>query len=164
KSNMESDVYSFGIVSLELACGRKPIDPNATEGKRRMVEWVWNLYGTSKLLEAFDPKLSAENNEQEIEQLMIVGLWCAHPDPNLRPSIRQAIHVLNFEAPLPVLPSKMPVPTYLSPSGSRPLSYGTTVSERSWNQSLSYSYNTDSSKFTTSSTTCSSSASLLHTQ
>ncbi|KAJ8571121.1 hypothetical protein K7X08_038093 [Anisodus acutangulus] len=33
-----------------------------------------------------------------------------------RPSIRQAIHVLNFEAPLPTLPPNMPVPTYCSPS------------------------------------------------
>ena len=52
---------------------------------------------------------------QQMEHLMVVGLWCAYPDYKLRPSIRQAIHVLNFEAPLPVLPEKMPVPTYLPP-------------------------------------------------
>ncbi|KAM3238696.1 hypothetical protein T459_11699 [Capsicum annuum] len=46
---------------------------------------------------------------------MITGLWCAHPESNLRPSIRQAIHVLNFEASLPNLPMKMPVPVYYSP-------------------------------------------------
>ncbi|CAK9138197.1 unnamed protein product, partial [Ilex paraguariensis] len=97
-----------------------------------------------KLFKAADSKLSAEFDEQEIEHLMIVGLWCAHPDPNLRPSIRQVIHVLNFEAPLPVIPSKMPVPKYLSlsgytPTSSQPFSYGTTVSESSRNQSSSYS-------------------------
>ncbi|CAK9141675.1 unnamed protein product, partial [Ilex paraguariensis] len=88
QSSKKSDIYSFGIVSLELACGRKPIDHNATEGK---------------LLEAVDSKLSTNFDEQEIEQLMTVGLWCAHPDPNIRPSIKRAIHVLNFEAPLPDL-------------------------------------------------------------
>jgi hypothetical protein len=46
---------------------------------------------------------------------MIVGLWCAHPDVNLRPSIRQAIQVLNFEAGLPNLPPKKPVATYHAP-------------------------------------------------
>ncbi|CAK9153226.1 unnamed protein product, partial [Ilex paraguariensis] len=169
KYSKESDVYSFGIVALELACGRKPIDPNAPEDQIRMVEWVWNLYGMGKLFEAVDSKLFAEFDEQETEHLMIVGLWCAHPDPNLRPSIRQVIHVLNFEASLPVLPSKMPVPKYSSPSGYTPtssqlFSYGTTVSESSRNQSLRYSYNTDCPKFTTSSATFLSSDPLLHTR
>ncbi|KAM1012150.1 hypothetical protein ACFX2I_047365 [Malus domestica] len=49
-----------------------------------------------------------------MECLMIVGLWCAHPDYNMRPSIQQAIQVLAFEVPLPLIPSKMPVPTYLA--------------------------------------------------
>ncbi|GLT68228.1 hypothetical protein SLA2020_404800 [Shorea laevis] len=52
---------------------------------------------------------------KEMECLMIVGLWCAHPDQSLRPSIRQAIQVLNFDAPLPKLPKKMPVANYNVP-------------------------------------------------
>ncbi|XP_059647949.1 L-type lectin-domain containing receptor kinase IX.1-like [Cornus florida] len=169
KSSKESDVYSFGIVALEIACGRKPINLLAIETQSRLVEWVWDLYGTGKLLEAADPKLCADFDEQEIKCLMIVGLWCAHPDYNLRPSIRQAIHVLNFEAPLPILPSKMPVPTYFAPDpvnapiSSFPLSFDPTVSESNQIQYSSYSYNTDSSKFTTSSSTSSATASLLHT-
>ncbi|KAK2983192.1 hypothetical protein RJ640_018537 [Escallonia rubra] len=99
KASKESDVFSFGVLALEITCGRKPIDPEAAEGQIRMVEWVWELYGKGKLLEAADPKLSADFDQQEMEYLMIVGLWCAHPDNNLRPSIRQAIHVLNLEAP-----------------------------------------------------------------
>lgn len=46
---------------------------------------------------------------------MVVGLWCAHPDHAHRPSIRQALNVLKFEAPLPSLPPKMPVPSYFPP-------------------------------------------------
>ncbi|KAI8532466.1 hypothetical protein RHMOL_Rhmol11G0216500 [Rhododendron molle] len=78
------------------------------ECQMRMVEWVWDLYGMGRLLEAVDAKLGMNFDEQELERLMIVGLWCAHPDPNLRPNIRQAIHVLNFHAPLPILPSRQP--------------------------------------------------------
>ncbi|CAH2042939.1 unnamed protein product [Thlaspi arvense] len=66
--------------------------------KRRGKE---ELYGRRKVLEAVDLRLCEQFEEQEMEQLMVVGLWCAHPDHNLRPSIRQAIQVLNFEAPLP---------------------------------------------------------------
>ena len=70
-----------------------------------MVEWVWNLYGIGKFLEVADPKLCGVLNEQEMERLMIVGLWCAHPHSMLRHSIRQVIETLNFEASVPILPS-----------------------------------------------------------
>ncbi|KAJ6989712.1 hypothetical protein NC653_018262 [Populus alba x Populus x berolinensis] len=55
------------------------------------------------------------DDEKQAERLMIVGLWCAHPDHNLRPSIRQAIHVLNLEAATPDLPPKMPVAVFHVP-------------------------------------------------
>ncbi|KAH7517657.1 hypothetical protein FEM48_Zijuj09G0087800 [Ziziphus jujuba var. spinosa] len=90
-----------------------------------LVEWVWKLYGMEKVLEAADPRLCGEFDEQQMERVMIVGLWCAHPDHNLRPSIKQAIHVLEFEAPFPALPLEMPLPTYLPPSAPRS-NYGST--------------------------------------
>ncbi|XP_028093741.1 L-type lectin-domain containing receptor kinase IX.1-like [Camellia sinensis] len=169
KANKGSDVFSFGVVALEIACGRKPIDFKVPESQMRMVEWVWDLYGASRLLEAaVDLKICPDFVQKEMECLMIVGLWCAHPDHNLRPSIQQAIHVLNFEVPLPILPAKMPVPTYLAPpmnaSSLVSLTYGrTTISDSSQVHSSSYSYNTDSSKFTSSSAASSPSASLLYT-
>ncbi|KAF5814455.1 putative non-specific serine/threonine protein kinase [Helianthus annuus] len=46
---------------------------------------------------------------------MTTGLWCMHPDPELRPSIRQVSQVLNFETSLPIPPSKMPRASYLIP-------------------------------------------------
>ncbi|RLM74992.1 hypothetical protein C2845_PM15G21010 [Panicum miliaceum] len=45
----------------------------------------------------------------------VVGLWCVHPDSASRPSIRQAMNVLQFEAALPELPPEMPVATYGPP-------------------------------------------------
>ncbi|WMV50915.1 hypothetical protein MTR67_044300 [Solanum verrucosum] len=114
KASKETDVYSFGVVALEIACGRKPIDPKAEEHQVNIIDWVWRLYGMGNLREAVDPRLSSEFNEQEVEHLLMVGLWCAHPDNNCRPSIRQATQVLNFEAPLPTLPPNMPVPTNCS--------------------------------------------------
>ncbi|KAK3019460.1 hypothetical protein RJ639_005144 [Escallonia herrerae] len=108
QASKESDVYSFGILALEIACGRKPIDHETDESQTRIINWVWDLYGIGRILKAADTKLSGDFNEQEMETLMIVGLWCAHPVSNLRPSIKQAIHVLDFQAALPTLPAKMP--------------------------------------------------------
>ncbi|GKV19687.1 hypothetical protein SLEP1_g29912 [Rubroshorea leprosula] len=53
-----------------------------------------------------------------MECLLVVGLWCAYPSPIMRPSMRQAIQVLNFEADLPNLPSKRPIPNYDIPGTS----------------------------------------------
>ncbi|KAJ8765611.1 hypothetical protein K2173_014733 [Erythroxylum novogranatense] len=115
KASKESDVYSFGVVALEITCGRKPVDTKQEPSKVRLVEWVWDLYGKGQILEAVDQRLGRDFDEKELECLLIVGLWCCHPDFTLRPSIRQVINVLKFEAPLPSLPAKLPVPMYYAP-------------------------------------------------
>ncbi|KAF3956217.1 hypothetical protein CMV_018639 [Castanea mollissima] len=103
RASKETDVYSFGIVILEIACGRKPAEPYAKQDEIVMLEWVWELYGARNLLKAVDPRLGGDFDEPQMERLMAVGLWCAHPDYNARPSIRKAIHVLDFEVTLPIL-------------------------------------------------------------
>ncbi|XP_074326030.1 L-type lectin-domain containing receptor kinase IX.1-like isoform X2 [Apium graveolens] len=150
KASKESDVYSFGIVALEIACGRKVIEPNFDDSQMRLLQSVWSLYGTGELLQAADPKLCGDYDEQEMQRLMIVGLWCAHPDKNLRPSIRQAIHVLNLEAPLPILPPTMPVATYYAPLNMTlaplAIAYGQNVWKHRPGES-SGNYNTQSSSY-----------------
>ncbi|WJZ84276.1 hypothetical protein VitviT2T_003887 [Vitis vinifera] len=164
KASKESDVYSFGIVALEICCGRRAVETKAEENQIRLVEWVWDLYGVGKLLEAADPRLSADYDDQQMERLMIVGLWCAHPDCNARPSMREVMSVLNSEALLPLLPIKMPVPMYYAPPALQ-TSYSTSLSERNHTQfSNSSNGTTDSSKVSESSSTLSQSTSLLHTR
>nr|GMD02838.1 L-type lectin-domain containing receptor kinase IX.1-like [Ipomoea batatas] len=116
KTSKESDVYSFGIVALGIATGQRAILANDPEGVKTLVEWVWDLYGMGKLLEAVDPKLCGNFDEQEMEQLMMIGLWCAHPDSTCRPKISQALHCLKFLVQLPTLPPKMPKPFNVSSS------------------------------------------------
>ncbi|XP_042982976.1 L-type lectin-domain containing receptor kinase IX.1-like isoform X2 [Carya illinoinensis] len=163
RASKESDIYSFGIVALEIACGRKQIETKATEEAIMLVEWVWELYGKGKLLDASDPRLHGDFDRQEMERLMIVGLWCAHPDHALRPSIRKAIHVLDFEASLPILAPKMPVPTYLDPPvGPSSASSATASDQVQLSESTSHSIHTGSSQFNTSSTASSSATILLY--
>ncbi|XP_021754828.1 L-type lectin-domain containing receptor kinase IX.1-like [Chenopodium quinoa] len=115
KSSKESDVYSFGVVALEIACGRRPVESKEEPSKVSLIEWVWQLYGEGRLLDAVDETLKEGDCDiQELECLMIIGLWCCHPEHTFRPSIRQVINALNKESPLPNLPTKFPVPTYCS--------------------------------------------------
>ncbi|KAH7833237.1 hypothetical protein Vadar_004330 [Vaccinium darrowii] len=119
-------VVSSGVL---VASGRRAIFHEGEEDETRsLVEWVWDLYGREKLLEAADLSLGEDFYKHELERLLVLGLWCAHPNSKLRPSIREAIQVLNFEAPSPCLPSAMPVAMYVTPnfmakSSLFPLSY-----------------------------------------
>ncbi|TYK11131.1 L-type lectin-domain containing receptor kinase IX.1-like [Cucumis melo var. makuwa] len=118
RASKESDVFSFGVVALEIATGRVSRTSMEKESHKGLVEWVWDLYGSGQLLEGVDAKLQSNFDKKQVECLMIVGLWSAYPDPSFRPSIKQVIQVLNFEATVPNLPNKMPIPTYNAPSTS----------------------------------------------
>ncbi|GLT47417.1 hypothetical protein SLA2020_211170 [Shorea laevis] len=116
KASKESDIYSFGVVVLEIVCGRRSIEPRYDEDQASLVAWVWQAYGNHRLLDVVDMKLSTDFDMREMECLLIIGLWCAHPIRNMRPSIKQAMQVLNFEAALPNLPNEMPTPVYNIPN------------------------------------------------
>ncbi|KAJ9552067.1 hypothetical protein OSB04_016112 [Centaurea solstitialis] len=160
KASKESDVFSFGVVALEIACGRKSIDNKAPEMQISLVEWVRELYETGTLLEAADPRLGLDFEEEQIRCLMIVGLSCVQRESNLRPSMRQAIQVLNFEASLPTLPSNMPVESLApSMSSSEDVVYSF-VQNQSWNSVTKYG--NDFLQDTTTTTTTTTTSLLLH--
>nr|CAB3456836.1 unnamed protein product [Digitaria exilis] len=120
RAGPESDVYSFGVVLLEVACGRPPVvligqqdeEQHQVVGRERLVEWVWGLYGGGAVVEAADERMGGDFDRGEVERVMVVGLACAHPDSTLRPTIRQAVSMLQSEVTLPTLPGKMPTPKY----------------------------------------------------
>ncbi|KAE8795219.1 hypothetical protein D1007_29954 [Hordeum vulgare] len=97
---------------------------------RPSATWVWESYAKGTILEVADERLDGEFDEQEMERVMVAGLWCGYPDRSLRPSIRQAVSMLRFEMPLPSLLAKMSVPTYM-PEPSAEDSFGTSDASNS---------------------------------
>ncbi|XP_066325684.1 L-type lectin-domain containing receptor kinase IX.1-like [Miscanthus floridulus] len=157
-ASAESDVFSFGVVVLEVACGRRPM--SLLYGQKnavfRLVEWVWDLYGRGAALAAADERLKGEYDAAEVERVVAVGLWCAHPDPRARPSIRVAMAALQSNhGPVPALPAKMPVATYAVPLAS-PEGGGLSSYNASSSGMTSSSLTQSSSTTVTSQTSCSS--------
>ncbi|RCV15307.1 hypothetical protein SETIT_3G047600v2 [Setaria italica] len=101
-----TDVFSFGALALEVACGRRPI---GTEGRcNNLVEWVWSLHGEARVLDAVDPRLGGEFEEGEMRRALLVGLACSSPEPALRPGMRAVVQMLSGEADPPFVPAARP--------------------------------------------------------
>lgn len=107
KASKKTDVFSFGIVVLEIVCGRRAVDSTAQRNKIQLVEWVSDLYRTGTILEAVDHRLGSDYDEEEMMRLMTIGLWCVQPKPEDRPSMGQVGMVIRYESPLPKLHSLM---------------------------------------------------------
>ncbi|KAL3725572.1 hypothetical protein ACJRO7_030578 [Eucalyptus globulus] len=102
KATTSTDVFAFGVFSLEVTCGRKPIKQGDTEDVI-LVDWVLSCWDRGDILEASDPKLRAEFVEEEMELVLKLGLMCSHPNPSMRPSMRQVLQYLEGDLPMPEL-------------------------------------------------------------
>ncbi|XVF77076.1 hypothetical protein PTKIN_Ptkin14bG0010800 [Pterospermum kingtungense] len=98
KATEKTDVFSYGVVVLEVACGRRPIEREPNSQKMvNLVDWVWKLHSEGRIIEAADKRLNGDFKEEEMKKLLLVGLSCAHPDSDARPSIRRVLQILNSE-------------------------------------------------------------------
>lgn len=92
QASTKTDVYMFGILILEVMCGRRPLE----EGKPPLVEWVWQLMVQGQIVNALDERVRANGgfNVQEVERVLHLGLLCAYPEPQARPTMRQVVNIL----------------------------------------------------------------------
>jgi serine/threonine protein kinase len=109
KATPRSDVFSFGVLLLEVVCGRRPVILSEDAERMNLVEWAWELYTEDRLLEASDPKLEKGRSDVgEMEKVLKLGLLCCHPEPECRLDMRHVCRILESEAPLPDIPSLHP--------------------------------------------------------
>lgn len=97
KITEKSDVYSYGIVLLEVLTGMEPMDPRMPEGKH-IVTWVYEELRT-KLRDftcIVDQQLLLQSSTQAEEMLQVLGiaLLCVNPCPDERPTMRDVIAML----------------------------------------------------------------------
>lgn len=113
----KSDVYSFGVVVLEIMCGRKALDLSSSGSPRAFLitDWAWSLVKAGKLEEALDGSLVKDENfpssnpKSIMERFLLVGILCSHVMVALRPTIADALKMLEGDVEVPQIPDR-PMP------------------------------------------------------
>jgi serine/threonine protein kinase len=115
KATTNSDVFSYGILALEVVSGRHCFDTKVPEEQMILLDWVWKCYENEELFKVVDAKLMFNPLEEgRIRMALILGLLCTHPDSNARPTMGYVCQVLVGNANLPTLPLHKPVASYSS--------------------------------------------------
>ncbi|KAL7130103.1 hypothetical protein ABFS83_13G111400 [Erythranthe nasuta] len=91
---MKADVYSFGILTLEVVSGRSSANTNYRGAQKLLVEWAWELYEEGKLVDLVDPELE-EFEENEVVRYMKVALFCTQANASRRPLMSQVLEMLS---------------------------------------------------------------------
>ncbi|CAI9782362.1 unnamed protein product [Fraxinus pennsylvanica] len=101
KASKSTDVFAFGILLLEVACGRLPVTYEPDQNVI-LVDRILDCLRTGNIFDAVDPKLNSTYAVEEMELVLGLGLLCSHRLPEPRPTMRQVIRYLNKDEILPV--------------------------------------------------------------
>ncbi|KAK4265433.1 hypothetical protein QN277_026488 [Acacia crassicarpa] len=101
KSNTCTDIYSFGVFLLEIACGRRPIETQTLPEKVVLIDWVTECWEKGEICEVVDSRLGDEYVVDEAELVLTLGLLCSHPVSSARPTISSVVQYLDGDSELP---------------------------------------------------------------
>ncbi|CAI0474607.1 unnamed protein product, partial [Linum tenue] len=113
---VKSDVYSYGVVLLELLTGRKPVDMSQPSGQENLVTWRPILRDKDRLEELVDPRLGGKYPKEDFVRVCTIAAACVAPEACQRPTMGEVVQSLKMvqrvteyqEAPQPVASSARP--------------------------------------------------------
>ncbi|GLJ22339.1 hypothetical protein SUGI_0420550 [Cryptomeria japonica] len=94
----KADIFSFGIVALEVVSGKSNMDPTLPISTLYILDWAFELLSEGKLLDLVDPKLGDNYCVEEVLRVIQVALLCTQGMSSARPSMSLALSMLLGEA------------------------------------------------------------------
>lgn len=95
--NETSDIYSFGILIMEIISGRVPVDYNRPPGEVNLVDWLKTMVSSRNSDGVVDPKIPKKPTSRSVKKALLVALRCVDPDASKRPRIGHVIHMLEVD-------------------------------------------------------------------
>ncbi|XP_047938974.1 receptor-like protein kinase FERONIA [Salvia hispanica] len=92
----KSDVYSLGVVLLEVLCARPPIDPSLPNEQICLADWALRSYSNGGIHEMIDPRTRGEINPECLKHYIETALNCLSHDSVDRPSMGQVLSSLEY--------------------------------------------------------------------
>uniref|UniRef100_A0A251SMN1 non-specific serine/threonine protein kinase n=1 Tax=Helianthus annuus TaxID=4232 RepID=A0A251SMN1_HELAN len=92
--NEKNDIYSFGVVIMEIITGKIPMEFVEFSRKEYLVEWVKSKVCDQKLDDIVDPSLQEVPSSKELKRILLIALRCVDPEVENRPTIGDVIHML----------------------------------------------------------------------
>ncbi|KAH0654872.1 hypothetical protein KY290_030685 [Solanum tuberosum] len=105
----KADIYSYGVVVLEIINSRKNTDLSLPSEMQYLPEYAWKLYERSRLIDLVDPKMLEDGMaEKDVMQTIHVAFLCLQPQANLRPPMSEIVAMLVTKAGTLTTPTPPP--------------------------------------------------------